>query len=114
MNFENQIQQWVQIDNQLKSFNEKIKNLREQRNSLTENITKYAISNNLHNKNINISNERIQISNTKLAEPLTFKYLEKTLGEIIENESQVKLIIEKLKQKRNIKIIPEIKRFSNN
>jgi hypothetical protein len=114
MNFESQIQQWVQIDNQLKSFNEKIKNLREQRNSLTENITKYAISNNLQNKNINISNERIQISNTKLAEPLTFKYLEKTLGEIIQNESQVKLIVEKLKQKRNIKIIPEIKRFSNN
>ena len=114
MNFENQIQQWVQIDNQLKSFNEKIKNLREQRNALTENITKYAISNNLQNKNINISNERIQISNTKLAEPLTFKYLEKTLGEIIQNESQVKLIVEKLKQKRNIKIIPEIKRFSNN
>jgi len=114
MNFESQIQQWVQIDNQLKSFNEKIKNLREQRNTLTENITKYAISNNLQNKNINISNERIQISNTKLAEPLTFKYLEKTLGEIIQNESQVKLIVEKLKQKRNIKIIPEIKRFSNN
>jgi len=114
MNFESQIQQWVQIDNQLKSFNEKIKNLREQRNALTENITKYAISNNLQNKNINISNERIQISNTKLAEPLTFKYLEKTLGEIIQNESQVKLIVEKLKQKRNIKIIPEIKRFSNN
>ena len=114
MNFESQIQQWVQIDNQLKSFNEKIKNLREQRNSLTENITKYAISNNLQNKNINISNERIQISNTKLAEPLTFKYLEKTLGEIIQNENQVKLIIEKLKQKRNVKIIPEIKRYSNN
>jgi hypothetical protein len=114
MNFENQIQQWVQIDNQLKTMNEKVKDLREQRNSLTNNITKYAVSNNLYGKNINISNERIQISNTKLAEPLTFKYLEKTLSEIIQNESQVKLIIEKLKQKRNIKTIPEIKRFSYN
>lgn len=114
MDFENQIQQWVQIDNQLKTFNEKIKHLREQRNSLTEYITKYAITNNLYNKNINISNERIQICNTKIAEPLTFKYLEKALGEIIQNESQVKIIIEKLKQKRNIKTIPEIKRYSNN
>jgi hypothetical protein len=114
MNFENQIQQWVQIDNKLKTLNEQIKGLREQRNSLTNNITKYAVSNNLYGKNINISNERIQISNTKLAEPLTFKYLEKTLSEIIQNESQVKLIIEKLKQKRNIKTIPEIKRFSYN
>jgi type II secretory pathway component PulM len=114
MNFENQLQQWVQIDNQLKTFSEKIINLRKQRNTLSENITKYAISNNLYGKKINISNERIQISNTKLAEPLTFKYLEKTLSEIIQNESQVKIIIDKLKQKRNIKVIPEIKRFSDN
>jgi hypothetical protein len=114
MNFENQIQQWIQVDNQLKSINEKVKGLREQRNSLTENITKYAIDNNLSNKHIKIFNERMLISNTKIAEPLTFKYLEKTLSEIIQNENQVKIIIERLKQKRNIKIIPEIKRFSNN
>ena len=114
MNFENQLQQWLQIDNQLKTYNEKIRVLREQRSSLTENITKYAISNNLSDKNLKMFNERIQISNTKIAEPLTFKYLEKTLGEIIQNENQVKLIIEKLKQKRNLKIIPEIKRYSNN
>ena len=114
MNFENQLQQWIQIDNQLKTFNEKVRVLREQRNSLTENITKYAISNNLSDKNLKMFNERIQISNTKVAEPLTYKYLEKTLGEIIQNENQVKLIIEKLKQKRNVKIIPEIKRYSNN
>ena len=64
MNFENQIQQWVQIDNQLKSFNEKIKNLREQRNSLTENITKYAISNNLHNnRNTNYIHNKMHIDN---------------------------------------------------
>ena len=31
-----------------------------------------------------------------------------------QHESQVKLIIEHLKQKRAIKIVPEIKRFSNN
>jgi hypothetical protein len=114
MNFENQLQQWLQIDNQLKTYNEKIRVLREQRSSLTENITKYAISNNLSDKNLKMFNERIQISNTKIVEPLTFKYLEKTLGEIIQNENQVKLIIEKLKQKRNVKIIPEIKRYSNN
>ena len=114
MSFENQIQQWVQIDDQLKTINEKVKILREKRNLLTENITKYATSNNLSDKRLNILNEKIQISNTKLAEPLTFKYLEKTLNEIIQNENQVKIIIEKLKQKRTIKIIPEIKRFSNN
>ena len=114
MSFENQIQQWVSIDNQLKQINEKVKELREKRNTLEENITKYADSNNLSNAYIKISDGRLKFTNTRVPEPITFKYLEKTLCEVIKNESQVKLIIEHIKQKRNIKIVPEIKRFSNN
>ena len=34
MSFENKIQQWVQLDNQVKKLNEQIKQLRDQRNSL--------------------------------------------------------------------------------
>ena len=110
MNFENQIQQWIQIDNQLKQLNERTKELREKRNILEENITSYASSNNL-SKSVD---GKLKFVNTRVPEPLTFKYLEKTLGEIIKNESQVKLIMEHIKQRREIKTIPEIKRFSNN
>jgi TolA-binding protein len=114
MSFENQIQQWVSLDNQLKQLNEKVKDLRDKRNNLEENITSYASENNLSNATVKISDGRLKFTNTKVAEPLTFKYLEKTLGEVIKNESQVKLIMEHLKQKRAVKIVPEIKRFSNN
>jgi TolA-binding protein len=114
MSFENQIQQWVSLDNQLKQINEKVKELRDSRNNLEQNITNYASQNNLSNATIQISGGKLKFTNTKIPEPLTFKYLEKTLGEVIKNESQVKLIMEHLKQKRAIKIVPEIKRFSNN
>ena len=114
MSFENQIQQWVSLDNQLKHLNEKVKDLRDKRNNLEENITSYASENNLSNATVKISDGRLKFTNTKVQEPLTFKYLEKTLGEVIKNESQVKLIMEHLKQKRAFKIVPEIKRFSNN
>jgi hypothetical protein len=114
MSFENQIQQWVSIDNQLKQINEKVRELREKRNTLEQNITSYASSNNLSNASIKISDGKLKFANTRVPEPITFKYLEKTLGEVIKNESQVKLIMEHIKQKRNIKIVPEIKRFSNN
>jgi dihydroorotase len=114
MSFENQIQQWVQIDNQLKQINEKTKELREKRNTLEKNITTYASSNNLSNATVQINDGKLKFSNTKVPEPLTFKYLEKTLGEVIKNENQVKLIMEHIRQKREIKIVPEIKRFSNN
>ena len=114
MSFENKIQQWVQLDNQLKQINEKVKELREKRNTLEQNITSYASCNNLSSSTIQISDGRLKFTNTKVPEPLTFKYLEKTLGEVIKNESQVHVIMEHLKQKRAIKIVPEIKRFSNN
>jgi len=114
MSFENQIQQWVQIDNQLKDLSEKVKNLRDKRNTLEENITTYVSTNNLSNATVNISDGKLKFVNTRVPETITFKYLEKTLGEVIKNESQVKQIMEHIKVKRNIKIVPEIKRFSNN
>ena len=114
MNFENHIQQWVSYDNQVKQLNEKIKELRDKRNNIEEKITNYASSNNLSNASLEISDGKLRFVNTKVLEPLTFKYLEKTLSEVIKNESQVKLIMEHIKQKRTVKIIPEIKRFSNN
>ena len=114
MSFENQIQQWVSIDNQLKQLNEKVKEMREKRNHLEQNLTNYASSNNLSNTTIQISDGRLKFANTRVPEPITLKYLEKTLGEVIKNESQVKLIMEHIKQKRAIKVVPEIKRFSNN
>ena len=112
--FESNIQRWVSIDNQLKQLNEKTKELREKINVLEQNITGYASSNDLSSSTIQISDGKLKIQNTRVPEPLTFKYLEKTLGEVIKNESQVKLIMEHVRQKRAIKIVPEIKRFSNN
>ena len=88
--------------------------MRDKRNSLEDNIIEYANSNNLSNSTIQISDGKLKFANTRTPEPLTFKYIEKTLGEVIKNESQIKLIMEHLKQKRNIKTVPEIKRFSNN
>ena len=114
MSFENQIQQWVSLDNQLKQLNEKTKELREKRNTLEEKITNYASSNNLSNATVEISDGKLKFVNTKVQEPLSYKYLEKTLSEVIKNESQVKLIMEHIKQKRTVKIVQEIKRFSNN
>jgi septal ring factor EnvC (AmiA/AmiB activator) len=114
MSFENKIQQWVSVDNQLKQLNEKVKELRDKRNTLEENITTYASENNLSNSTVQISDGKLKFTNTKVQEPLTFKYLEKTLGEVIKNESQIKIIMDHLKQKRAVKIVPEIKRFSNN
>lgn len=112
--FENQVQQWVLLDNQLKKINEQVKELREKRNHAFDNILGYANKNNITNSALIISDGKLKFVNTKVPEPLTFKYLEKTLSEVIKSETQVQLIMEQLKQKRTIKQVPELKRFYNN
>lgn len=114
MSFENKVQQWVHLDNELKKLNDQVKHLREQRNTLESNLTNYAKTNNMTNSVLQLNQDKLKFVETKVPEPLTFKYLEKTLGEIIKDETKVQLIMEHIKQKRAVKIVPEIKRFSNN
>jgi hypothetical protein len=114
MSFENQIQQWVAIDNQLRLLNDKAKELRESKNALCRNITNHVEQNNMGHVVIQISDGQLKFGETRTAAPLTYKHLEKCLGEIINNETQVKQIIDYVKQNREVKTAHEIKRFSKN
>jgi hypothetical protein len=109
--FEENIQKWVSIDNQMKLLNEKIRDLREKKSDLTQTILTHAEENNMGHPTIQISDGKLKFTNTKISEPLTFKYLEKSLSEIIRNESQVKQIIDHIKKNREIKVVQELKRF---
>jgi len=111
MSFEENIKQWVLLDNQLKILNEKAKEIREKRSSVNENIQTIVQKNNLINKSVQISDGNLKFVNTRVPAPLTYKYLETSLGEIIKNETQVKQIINYLKENREIKLVSEIKRF---
>jgi hypothetical protein len=111
--FDSEIKQWVQLDNQLKEIQERTKVLREKRHALETSITTHAFQNDLANSTVLIGGGKLTFARTRVAEPLTFKYLEKSLSEIISNATQVKLIMDHIKTKREIKTIPEIKRFHN-
>lgn len=114
MSFENKIQQWVSTDNQIKILNEKIKELRDKKTEISNDLLDYAKNNDLTNSSIKIGDGKLKFINTKQTEPLTLKYLERTLGEVIKNESQLKLIMDHIKSRRENKIVPEIKRYFNN
>ena len=112
--FEQQVQQWVSVDNQIRVLTEKLHELRDNKNNIGENLTSYISSNDLKNATIQISDGKLKFVTTKVTAPLTFKYVEKTLGEVIKNEKQVQQIVNYLKQKRETKLVPEIKRISSN
>jgi cell wall assembly regulator SMI1 len=116
MNFEQQLQQWVSIDNQMKILNDKMKELRDKKNTVSELINTHIETTFPEgvNNSIKIADGQIKFIKVKETQQLTFKYLETCLSEIIKNDEQVKKIVEYIKNKRDVKYIPEIKRIYNN
>lgn len=114
MSFQQNIKQWIDIDNQIKTVNETLNELKKQKCILLNEINTYIETNQLSNASVTVGDERLRFVKVKETQSLTFKYLETCLSEIIKNEDQVKKIIEYIKNKREVKYVSEIKRFYNN
>ena len=106
------IQNYVNIDDNLKIINEKTKVLKDKKNNLSKVICSYVEDNNI-NKNIKISDGTLKITEKKEYTPLSYTYLEECLIEIIKDDNKVSYIIDYLKENREIKTSLEIKRIKN-
>jgi hypothetical protein len=113
MSFEENIKKWVVIDNQLKTVNEQVKKLREEKNTTEETIMHYVETNKLSNATINITNGKLRFVNTKQTPPLTLKYVEECLQKCITNGAQIKQIMQVIKDSREVKYSADIKRYIN-
>lgn len=114
MSFEENIKKWVSLDNQLKNINEKVKQLRDDKNSVEEYIMNYVEAKEIKNATINISDGKLRFINTKQTPPLTLKYVEECLMKCIGNEAQVKQVMKVIKDSREFKYTSDIKRYTNN
>ena len=111
MSFESNIKQWVGYDNQIKDLNNKMKILRENKNNLSNDIFNYVKEKNINDSIIKISDGKLKFAAVKVQAPITFKFLEKCLNEIISEKDKVDQIIKYIKENRETKYVEEIKRF---
>ena len=87
MSFEEQIKEWVQIDNQIKQYNTHVKTLRQQKNNLSNNIIAHAVENKclIYNK---ITDGSLKFQNVKVTSPLTFKFITECLKIVLRRKSR--------------------------
>jgi len=111
--FDKQIQKWIELDNKLKKINSEIKTTREMKNDLEASIMEVVNNKKLLNTSIATMDGRLRFIETKTSNPLSLTFIEQCLHEIIPNSSQVQHILKYIKDKREIKINPEIKRYCN-
>lgn len=114
MSFEENIKKWVALDNQLKTLNERTKQMRDEKNNLEEGIMSYVETNKLSNATVTISDGKLRFVNSKQTAPLTLKYVEECLSKCIGNQTQVTQIMKVIKDSREVKYSADIKRYSAN
>ena len=112
--FQGEIKEWVNLDSQSKLLNEKLKDIRNRKNEISDNIFEFVEGNNLSSSTIKISDGRLKFVQSKQTSPITLGFLETCLMELFNNEDKVGEIMEYIKSKREIKFSSEIKRFYNN
>lgn len=111
MNFEQQLHQWILADNEIQLLNEKIKQVRDRKNKLSQQILYYAKEK--HVDSFKIGSEKIKFTTSNVYQPITLKYLDTCLKNIIKNEDQASKIIDYIRSKRDIKTTFEIKRLDD-
>jgi hypothetical protein len=113
MSFDDNIRNWVALDNKIKLMNESLRDLRSERTELCIDLHDYAKENNLEKHVIQITDGKLKFANNKMTAPITLKYLEKCLIDIINDKEQVSQIIDYIKTHREIKYSSDIKRISD-
>lgn len=111
MSLEENIKQWVRLDDQLKIVSEKAKEIRDQKNDIEENILVYVEKNNLQNATAKITGGKLKFVETKQTAPLTLKFVEECLNQTLNNPTKVKEVMNHIKEQRETKYVKDIKRY---
>lgn len=104
------IQKWIAIDTQMKSANDKIRQMRESKHQLTLQICGFVDYHNMRDTKLEITDGTLKVYDRKEYAPLTFGYIETSLHKIIPNNEHVNQIMQYLKDNREITIVPDIRR----
>lgn len=104
----NAIKQWVHLDDQLRELSQRVTQLRQQKHALeallhTQSQLQPAI--------YTVGESKVRWSMARQAEPLTFTYLQRALGEIVKHDGQAKAILDHIRQSRTVKLVPDMKRL---
>lgn len=110
---EAKIKRWVELDNQIKSSADEVRDIRTEKAVIGDEILDIVEEKKLDKATVNISDGKLRFVAAKHTAPLTLTYVEKCLSELITNGKQVEQIMSYIKKNRDTKTTMEIKRVYN-
>lgn len=112
LSLEQRIQRWVQLDNELKQLNERMRELRESRNAMESSILTHVAEQNLSHATVRIKDGTLRFAfNVRQPPALTLSFLNEALAECCPPQ-QAASIMQHVRAKRDAaaKLVPEIRR----
>jgi hypothetical protein len=109
--FKENIKKWIELDNQYKSLNDNVKDIRQKRTSVLDKINGHICNNNLQHAVVKISDGRIKFTTVKNTKPLTLQYVKQCLIDKIQDDKQVEILMEYIKENRDYSYTEDIKRY---
>ena len=109
--FQENIKDWVTIDNSIKIATEELKQMKTTRSEISDTILDFVETENLNSTTININNGSLKFGTVKQSNSLTLTYVKSCLEQCISNEDDINSIMDVIKSSREVKVSSEIKRF---
>lgn len=107
---EENIKKWVEYDTYLKKYQQMMKDLREKREEV-ENEIHMQVSSRGTKPIINISDGLLKFSKTTVQQPLSYKLIETSLKKITDNDVEINKIMDVIRSSRSTKECNVIKRY---
>ena len=108
--FVENVKKWANLEKQLKTVNEKTRELRAQKSELSDEICQYLETHPISNNTIQLTDGHIRMSEKKEYAPLSFSYVEECLETLIPEKSHVDAIMDYLYEHREMRVVNELKR----
>jgi hypothetical protein len=108
--FSENVKQWIILDNQMKLYNDKLKELRKAKNDIENTILDHVNKHSLTNSIVKITDGKLKFGEYKQTSPISLKYVEQCIVKCL-GEEKVKQIMEFIKKNREVKSSLEIKRI---
>ena len=100
--FNKNVIKWINYDNEIKKYNNKIKNLRSEKNSFEGEILLYIENNNLQDNIFNLPSysSKVQYNTNKSYETISYKFLEDKLNKFFNDSDKASELLEFIKSER--------------
>lgn len=108
--FEDYVKKYVEVDNEIEVLQNKLKIMKDWKRKLNGVIVKHMEDQDLVEHTLEVSDGTLRYHEKKEYSSVSFTYIEKCLHEMIHEPEQVKYVIQYLKDKREIKYVPELRR----